>query len=77
MSRLLASGLAPAAVRRLRDAGLEVVFLDEQLPPEVVVAIAEQEDVAAVAVGDAEHGAAVAHLWGEALDQHAVVFWIT
>lgn len=71
-SRLLASGLAPSVVRGLRDAGLEVVLLDQPLPPEVVAAIAEQEDVAAVAVGDPEHGAGVA-----ALDQDTVVFWIT
>jgi methylmalonyl-CoA mutase cobalamin-binding subunit len=57
----------------LRDAGHEVVVLATGVSAEQLAAVAVQEDVAVVAVDDAELGAAAV----PALAEDVVVFWIT
>lgn len=77
--RLLYCGDLDAGTRRLRDVGHEVIVLDPGVSPEVLVAVAVQEDVGLVAVTDAELGAA-AVVALTALDPGAedvVVFCIT
>jgi len=69
--RLLFCGVGPAWPLRWRDQGLEVVWLPTSTP-ERLVAAAEQEDVAALAVDDAELGARVAGALGD-----VVVFSVT
>ena len=71
--RLLWCGAVQTAPRRLRDAGHEVVVLDDAVSAEQLAAVAEQEDVAVVAVADADLGAAVAQLLGA----EVIVFWVT
>jgi len=74
VARVLLSGVDTAQeARRLRDAGHEVVMLGEKSSAEEVVSVAVQEDVALVALADAEQGAEVAEELGEAV----VVFWVT
>jgi hypothetical protein len=71
--RLLYCGDVQTAPRRFRDAGLEVVVLFPRVSPEQLASVAVQEDVALVAVTDAELGAQVVG----SLDRDVVVFWVT
>ncbi len=71
--RLLYCGDVQTGSRRLRDAGHEVVRLDAGVSGEQLAAVAVQEDVAVVAVEDADLGADAAGL----LDADVVVFWVT
>jgi hypothetical protein len=71
--RLLCCGDVQTGSLRFRDAGHEVVVLAAGVSAEQLAAIAVQEDVAVVAVDDADLGAAVAPLLGD----DVVVFWIT
>ena len=75
--RLLYCGDVQTAARALRDAGHEIVLLAAGVSPAELAAVAVQEDVAVVAVEDADLGAgAVALLEAEPGDE-IVVFWIT
>lgn len=71
--RLLYCGDVRTGARLLRDAGHEVVTLDPGVSPEQLAAVAVQEDVDLVAVGDADLGAGAVH----ALGDDVVVFWVT
>ena len=71
--RLLYCGDVQTALRRFRDAGLEVVVLEPGVSPEQLAAVAVQEDVGLVAVADAELGASAVG----SMDEDVVVFWIT
>jgi methylmalonyl-CoA mutase cobalamin-binding subunit len=50
MVRVLVGGLAPGAVRELRDGGHEVVLVETGVSAERLAASAIQEDVVAIAV---------------------------
>jgi methylmalonyl-CoA mutase cobalamin-binding subunit len=73
-NRLLYCGdVQTGGARRLRDSGHEVVVLETGVSSEQLAAVAVQEDVALVAVADADLGAGAAHELGD----DVVVFWIT
>ncbi len=73
-NRLLYCGdIQSGGPRLLRDSGHEVVLLESGVSSEQLAAVAVQEDVAVVAVADADLGAGAAHELGD----DVVVFWIT
>ena len=71
--RLLYCGEVRTGPRQLWDSGHEVVVLAPGVSADQLVAIATQEDVAVVAVDDADLGAEAV----SALDEDVVVFSIT
>jgi hypothetical protein len=71
--RLLYCGDVPTGRRALRDSGHEVVLLDPGASAAQLAAVAVQEDVALVAVADAELGAEAVGV----LPDDVVVFWVT
>jgi hypothetical protein len=71
--RLLWCGDVQTGARALRDSGHEVVVLDPGASADQLAAVAVQEDVDLVAVGDADLGGAAAGVLGD----DVVVFWVT